>query len=154
VPAQHRVDRGLSLIGCGGIADALLNQLKNRTDTPTAPTDVSVADIKSLAQPTDWTTGQPRDSLAPTEGWQVRVIARLKIVKKEGHETTDIVASAVRDDPDWNRLSANTPAGRQQAAALDRRRLRFTDEDRRRLAVRRGPGGSSHVARDCDDCHS
>jgi len=78
---------GCPLTGCGGIADALLNQLKNRTDTPSAPTDVSVADIKSLAQPTDWTTGQPRDSLAATEGWQVRVIARLKIVKKEGHET-------------------------------------------------------------------
>ena len=73
------------LTGCGShVADALLNQVKNRTDTPTSPTDVTVADMVSLAQPTDWTTGQPRDSISATEGWQVRITARLKIVRKEG----------------------------------------------------------------------
>src|SRR5260221_7818030 len=75
------------LSGCGGIADALLNEAKNRTDVPTSPTDVTVADIKSLVQPTDWTTGQPRDSISATEGWQVRIIVRLKTVRKEGRET-------------------------------------------------------------------
>jgi hypothetical protein len=78
---------GCPLIGCGGVADALLNQQRNRTDTPASPTDVTVADIKSLAQPTDWTTGQPRASISSTEGWQVRVIARLKTIRKEGKET-------------------------------------------------------------------
>jgi hypothetical protein len=76
------------LIGCTSrVADALLNQAKNRTDIPSAPDDVSIADIKSLTQPTDWTTGQPRDSIAATEGWQVRITARLKSVKKEGAES-------------------------------------------------------------------
>ncbi len=75
------------LTGCGGIADALLNEAKNRTDTPASLTDITVADIKSLVQPTDWTTGQPRVSITATEGWQVRLVARLKIVKSEGRET-------------------------------------------------------------------
>ena len=34
--------------GCGGVADALLNPAKNRTDMPTFPTDVTVADMKAL----------------------------------------------------------------------------------------------------------
>jgi hypothetical protein len=73
---------GSPLTGCGDVADAPLNQLNNRTDGPTAPVDVTVADIKLLVQPTGGTTGQPRDSLAGTEGWQVRLVARLKIVKQ------------------------------------------------------------------------
>jgi hypothetical protein len=76
------------LIGCSSrVADALLNQAKNRTDISSALDDVTVADIKALTQPTDWTTGQPRDSIAATEGWQVRIMARLKSVKKEGAES-------------------------------------------------------------------
>jgi hypothetical protein len=76
------------LTGCSSrVADALLNQAKNRSDSPTAPDDVSVADIKALTQPTDWTTGQPRDSISETEGWHVRITARLKLVKKEGKES-------------------------------------------------------------------
>jgi hypothetical protein len=76
------------LIGCSSrVADALLNQVKNRTDTSSALDDVTVADIKALTQPTDWTTGQPRDSIAATEGWRVRITARLKSVLKEGAES-------------------------------------------------------------------
>ena len=76
------------LIGCTSrVADALLNQAKNRTDISPTLDDVTVADIKALTQPTDWTTGQPRDSIAATEGWQVRITARLKSVKKEGAES-------------------------------------------------------------------
>ncbi len=83
--------------GCGGVADALLNTAKNRTDIPTSPTDVTVADIKALVQPADWTTGQSRDSLSDTEGWQVRLVARLKIVKKEGKETCNCELSRQAD---------------------------------------------------------
>ena len=76
------------LTGCSShVADALLNEIKNRIDVPAAPTDITVADLVSLAQPTDWTTGQPRDSLSGTEGWQVRLMARLKIVRGEGGES-------------------------------------------------------------------
>src|SRR5262249_46789558 len=69
------------------VADALLNSTKNRADAPASVTDVTVADIKSLVQPTDWLTGQDRSSLSSTEGWQVRLVARLKAVRKEGGET-------------------------------------------------------------------
>jgi hypothetical protein len=76
------------LIGCSSrVADASLNQAKNRADISPTLDDVTVADIKALTQPTDWTTGQPRDSIAATEGWQVRITARLKSVKKEGAES-------------------------------------------------------------------
>ena len=57
------------LIGCSSrVADALLNQAKNRTDSASAVDDVTAADIKALTQPTDWTTGQPRRPIAATEG--------------------------------------------------------------------------------------
>src|SRR5262249_22026691 len=78
---------GCPLTGCGGVANALLNTAKNRSDAPSSPTDVTVNDIKALVQPTDRLTGQARDSIANTEGWQVRLVDRLKFVRKEGGET-------------------------------------------------------------------
>src|SRR5207247_1969830 len=52
-PAGISAISGCPVTGCGGVADALLNEAKKRTDAPASPTDVTVADIKALLQPTD-----------------------------------------------------------------------------------------------------
>jgi hypothetical protein len=46
---------------------------------------------------TDWTTGQDRTPIGGTEGWEVRLVARLKIVKKEGKENCNCGLSKQAD---------------------------------------------------------
>src|SRR5437667_3667301 len=68
--------------GCGGTSDALLNQAKNRTDSPTGtPEILHVHEIVDIEEPDDWLTGQDRDSLSGDEGREVQLMAFLKIVK-------------------------------------------------------------------------
>jgi hypothetical protein len=77
--------------GCGDVADAFLNEAKNRTDNPAAADvqDISVAEMTSLAQPSSWKTGKSRTTIEGQgkEGTAVRLVGFLKIVKKEGGET-------------------------------------------------------------------
>src|SRR5712691_9822419 len=54
--------------GCGGFSDALLNLAKNRTDAPSGPEDLHVHDLVDVDEPTDWLTGQERDSISGDEG--------------------------------------------------------------------------------------
>jgi hypothetical protein len=70
--------------GCGGVSDALLNQAKNRTDSPTGtPQVLHIQDFVDLDEPDDWLTRQERDSITDTEGREVRLMAFLKSVKTE-----------------------------------------------------------------------
>lgn len=62
--------------GCGG-GDPKLNELKNRTDAADSPETRTIKQIVALRQPTQWTTGQDRSSLKPTEGTPVVVEAFL-----------------------------------------------------------------------------
>jgi hypothetical protein len=114
--------------GCGGVSDALLNRAKNRTDLATSPEAITVQDIKNIAQPSDWLTGQPRDSVSTDEGREVRLMAFLKIVKTETmgetcncnlHELKDtdlhLVMVASKTDPEKFSVTAEiTPRVRRQ----------------------------------------
>ena len=79
---------GCTLQGCGGVADAGLNEAKNRTDAAesTAPI-LTVPDMQLIYEPTDWATGIDRDEIASAEGTAARLIGYLKVVKPEGGET-------------------------------------------------------------------
>jgi hypothetical protein len=69
--------------GCGRLSDALLNVAKNHSDVPAAPEDVHVHELVDLDEPTDWLTGQERDSVPGDEGREIRMTAFLKTVKTE-----------------------------------------------------------------------
>jgi hypothetical protein len=49
--------------GCGDRGDALLNQAKNRSDSPLSTTNFTLNRIRAKAQPSQWDTGQPRTSI-------------------------------------------------------------------------------------------
>jgi hypothetical protein len=73
--------------GCGDLGDALLNQAKNRFDSVTNPTPVTLAQIQGINQPSTWDTGRPRTPLASIEGRPVVVMAFLLKAKREGKES-------------------------------------------------------------------
>jgi hypothetical protein len=77
--------------GCGPDADVELNKSKNRTDTP-AESDIkkkTLDELRSIAQPTRWNTGQDRAELRQSckEGTPVQVKGFLSIAKPGGAES-------------------------------------------------------------------
>jgi hypothetical protein len=78
-------------IGCGENGDRELNKAKNRTDIPT-DSDVKTktfANMRALAQPARWDTGQDRATIrtAGKEGTPVEMMGFLFKVKKGGAES-------------------------------------------------------------------
>jgi hypothetical protein len=75
---------GCPVDGCGGVSDALLNDAKNRTDSPTSePSNLKVPDMVAIEEPEDWLTGQDRGDLSANEGRPVQLMGYLSIVKTE-----------------------------------------------------------------------
>ena len=85
------------ITGCGELGDAELNTAKNSEAVPPAAeiSNMTLANIKSLAQPARWNTGSNRARLkAAGEGRAVRVMGFLLRVKPEGGESCNCELTA------------------------------------------------------------
>ena len=77
--------------GCGTNKDDELNRAKNKSAVPAESDvqDMTITQIRSLAQPTRWNTNDDRSPIQgdEKEGTPVRVMGRLKLIKNEGAES-------------------------------------------------------------------
>lgn len=96
--------------GCGELGDAELNKAKNIESMAGAVSDMTIAQIKAIKQPSRFDTGSPRNSIKTLgEGNGVRVMGFLLRVKAQGGESCNCglttraqtdVHLALTDDPD------------------------------------------------------
>jgi hypothetical protein len=101
--------------------DAMLNNLKNRTDAATTPQSMMLQAMRNLNQPPTWNIGDDRTSLQDREGRPIRITAYLvqlpnspsgnvvKNPKSEGAESCNCELTHVADI-DWHCVLGATAA--------------------------------------------
>jgi hypothetical protein len=106
------------ITGCGEGGDSNLNSAKNRSDAPSSPSLMTIAQNPAQLQPLRWTTGAVRSSMRGSgkEGTAVIVKGYLLKVKAEGKEScncglgrradTDVHFAVVSKLPDAETPSA------------------------------------------------
>ena len=73
--------------GCGARGDALLNQMKNRTDAVSSPERLTLAQIRRLNEPDSFSAGSPRTDFAANEARGVMITGFLLKALRQGGES-------------------------------------------------------------------